>query len=137
MTRPTTKTGARIGVAALFVTLFGILAMSVWYATRAWIWVDGPPLPTQGYVAMISGVVFSVALGCGLMVLIFYSSRHGYDDRANRDQHLADEDDRGLYRGTSESLIKRVANFAPSPSEGSSTDGRAQGNGLSANRVDP
>ena len=94
MTRPTTRTGARIGTAALAAALLGILAMSVWYATRAWTAVAGPPLPTQGYVAMILGVVFSVALGCGLMALIFYSNRYGYDDRANRDQHLTGHYDR-------------------------------------------
>jgi hypothetical protein len=29
---------------------------------------------------MALGVVFSVGLGCGLMALLFYSSRHGYDE---------------------------------------------------------
>ena len=29
---------------------------------------------------MILGIVFSLVLGCGLMALMFYSSRHGYDD---------------------------------------------------------
>ncbi len=29
---------------------------------------------------MAIGVTFSIAVGCGLMALIFYSSRHGYDD---------------------------------------------------------
>jgi hypothetical protein len=127
MTRPTTKTGARIGAAVLAAALFGILAMSVWYATRAWTWVDGPPMPAQGYVAMISGVIFSVALGCGLMALVFYSSRYGYDDGANRDQHLTDKDDRGLDHATSQSPGKRVTNFVPSLFDGGSTDGRAQG----------
>jgi ABC-type Mn2+/Zn2+ transport system permease subunit len=35
-----------------------------------------------GYVAMAIGVVFSVLLGVGLMVLVFYSSRAGYDEPA-------------------------------------------------------
>lgn len=96
MTRPTTKTGAKIGAAALVVALLCILAASVWFASRAWTSVDGPPMPAQGYVAMIIGVVFSVALGCGLMALVFYSSRHGYDEEANRDQHLTGNDDPGL-----------------------------------------
>jgi hypothetical protein len=93
MTRPTTKTGARLGRAALAAALLGILALSAWYASRAWTSVDGPPLPTQGYVAMILGVIFSLALGGGLMALVFYSSRYGYDEEANHDQHLAGEDD--------------------------------------------
>jgi hypothetical protein len=33
-----------------------------------------------GYVAMTLGIIFSLVIGCGLMALMFYSSRHGYDD---------------------------------------------------------
>jgi len=29
---------------------------------------------------MILGIVFSLVIGCGLMALMFYSSRRGYDD---------------------------------------------------------
>jgi hypothetical protein len=36
----------------------------------------------EGYVAMWLGIVFSLVIGCGLMVLMFYSSRRGYDERA-------------------------------------------------------
>ena len=32
-----------------------------------------------GRIAMWLGIVFSLAVGCGLMALLFYSSRHGYD----------------------------------------------------------
>jgi hypothetical protein len=37
------------------------------------------------------GIVFSLIVGCGLMALVFYSSRHGYDDAAqfdSTDKHL-------------------------------------------------
>jgi hypothetical protein len=37
-------------------------------------------MPTTGYVAMTLGIVFSLLVGCGLMALLFYSSRHGYDE---------------------------------------------------------
>ena len=45
-------------------------------------------MPTEGYVAMWLGTVFSLVVGCGLMALVFYPSRHGYDDAAggSRDQ---------------------------------------------------
>jgi hypothetical protein len=68
------------GTTALMVPLFAILAASVWFAARAFIAVEGPPMPAVGYVAMTLGVVFSVLLGFGLMALLFYSSRHGYDE---------------------------------------------------------
>ena len=60
--------------------LIAILAASLWYAAGAWISVAGPPMPTVGYVAMALGIVVSLVVGCGLMALLFYSSRHGYDE---------------------------------------------------------
>ena len=45
-------------------------------------------MPAVGYLAMALGVVFSLIVGCGLMALLFYSSRHGYDD------HFQAPDDR-------------------------------------------
>jgi hypothetical protein len=74
------------GMIVLLAALFGILAVASWYAARAWVSVDGPPMPATGYVAMTLGVVFSLLVGCGLMALLFYSSRHGYDERAGTEQ---------------------------------------------------
>jgi hypothetical protein len=37
-------------------------------------------MPEVGYVAMTIGVVFSLLVGITLMTLLFYSSRHGYDE---------------------------------------------------------
>ncbi len=68
------------GTTALMVPLFAILAASIWFAARAFTAVEGPPMPPVGYVAMTLGVVFSLAVGIGLMALLFYSSRHGYDE---------------------------------------------------------
>lgn len=62
------------------VPLFAILAAAFWYAASAWLSLSGPPMPTTGYVALALGLVFSLLVGCGLMALLFYSSRHGYDE---------------------------------------------------------
>ena len=43
---------------------------------------------------MTIGVVFSLLIGIVLMALLFYSSRHGYDERASRDARA--ESDREL-----------------------------------------
>ena len=37
-------------------------------------------MPTEGWMALVLGVVFSLIVGVGLMALLFYSSRKGYDD---------------------------------------------------------
>jgi hypothetical protein len=66
----------------VIVPLVALLAASVWFALYAWTTIEGPPIPVEGYVAMWLGIVFSLVVGCGLMALVFYSSRHGYDDAA-------------------------------------------------------
>jgi ABC-type Na+ efflux pump permease subunit len=38
-----------------------------------------------GVLAMTLGVLFTIAIGVGLMALIFYSSRRGYDEAPSRD----------------------------------------------------
>jgi hypothetical protein len=76
-----------LGIAALVVALAAILIAAAWFAAHAWISVEGPPMPANGYIAMTLGIVFSLIIGCGLMALIFYSSRHGYDE-----PHRADEE---------------------------------------------
>jgi hypothetical protein len=77
------KTGSKLGtvaVVAIAAPLFAILGAAMWFAARAWLSLAGPPMPPAGYVAMTLGIVFSVVVGCGLMALLFYSSRHGYDE---------------------------------------------------------
>lgn len=41
-------------------------------------------LSLHGIVAMVLGVVLALALGIGLMFLVFYSAKHGHDDQAGR-----------------------------------------------------
>jgi hypothetical protein len=67
--------------ALIIVALFALLAVSVWFAGAAWLRLGGgDAIPFYGYVAMAGGVLFSLLIGGGLMALVFYSSRHGYDD---------------------------------------------------------
>lgn len=68
-----------LGMIALVVPLFVILAGAAWLAINA-VSLPGPSMPATGYVAMALGVVFSLVVGIGLMALLFYSSRHGYDE---------------------------------------------------------
>jgi hypothetical protein len=71
---------------ALALPLFALLAASVWFAYDIWANDDGPPMPATGYLALGLGVFFSLVVGCGLMALVFYSHRHGYDERAQGEQ---------------------------------------------------
>src|ERR1700686_4984406 len=45
-----------------------------------WTLGSGTDLPTLGYVAMALGVILSLAVGFGLMALLFFSNRKGYNE---------------------------------------------------------
>jgi hypothetical protein len=56
-----------------------ILVVAISWAIYAWNSVD-VEMSVHGYVAMILGIIFSLVVGCGLMALVFYSNRRGYDE---------------------------------------------------------
>lgn len=68
---------------AIILPLIALLAVALGFAVYAWTSLESAAIPTSGYVALGLGVLFSLVVGCGLMGLLFYSSRHGYDDRVH------------------------------------------------------
>jgi NO-binding membrane sensor protein with MHYT domain len=73
----------KIGITVLVGTLLALLLAALYFAYGLWTAVETEPLPAGLYVALVLGVLFSVLVGSGLMALMFYSSRHGYDERAS------------------------------------------------------
>jgi hypothetical protein len=71
--------GQVILLAALIIILIltGVWAVSVWNAT------DDVVMDKNGWIALGLGTFFSLVIGCGLMALMFFSSRSGYDDAAD------------------------------------------------------
>ena len=65
---------------ALVVSLFGMLAMSVWGAIYVWNEIGDIEMSTAGILAMVTGVVLSLSLGMGLMFLVFKGEREGADN---------------------------------------------------------
>ena len=65
--------------------LLALLVLSVRFAGVAWEHIGGEPIPAYGYVAIVGGVFVSLFVGGGLMALVFYKSRHGYDDLSGGD----------------------------------------------------
>jgi hypothetical protein len=61
------------------VVLAGFLAGSLWYAIHAWTALAGVAMSPAGWFFLILGTLVTLALGAGLMALVFYSSRHDYD----------------------------------------------------------
>ena len=63
---------------AIFV-LLSLLAGAVWVGHYGWESAGDVVMPTWGWLMMGLGIFFTVVVGGGLMALVFYSSRAGYD----------------------------------------------------------
>jgi len=59
--------------------LLGLLLVSLWYAVKVWTALSAVPMSGWGWLFLCLGVVVTIALGGGLMALVFYSSRHDMD----------------------------------------------------------
>jgi hypothetical protein len=70
---------AKIGTIAVLAVLIVILALALLYA-YAGLALPGAAIPKVGWIALALGTLFSLVVGIGLMALVFYSSRRGYDE---------------------------------------------------------
>jgi uncharacterized membrane protein (DUF441 family) len=73
--------GVWIGVVIAAVCVLGAASVSAGF----WHSLAGTEISWQGWLAMVLGVLFSLGVGIGLMVLVFFSNRHGYDDQSRND----------------------------------------------------
>ena len=75
------KKDTALGVAGwiALVVLAGFLAVAAWYAVYAWTAMAGVAMSPAGWLFLILGALVTLGLGAGLMALVFYSSRHDYD----------------------------------------------------------
>jgi hypothetical protein len=67
---------------ALLAGMVALLIVVAVMATLGWKSTGGTDVPPIGYAAMAAGILFSLLVGVGLMALVFYSSRAGYDEPA-------------------------------------------------------
>jgi hypothetical protein len=75
-----TSTSVRIGSWVVLAVLVLLLVLAIVFLFIGWDAADaGTPMTTAGYLAMTFGIVATLALGTGLMALVFYSSRKGHD----------------------------------------------------------
>jgi hypothetical protein len=59
--------------------LLGFLGVAIAFAVYIWNQLEGVDISPQGWIAMSLGIIFTAAVGVGLMALVFYSSRRNYD----------------------------------------------------------
>ena len=68
---------ALIAALTALLILTGVWAITVWNATGDVV------MDKHGWIALGLGTFFSLLIGCGLMALMFFSSRSGHDDAAD------------------------------------------------------
>ena len=73
--RASARRSFQVAAAVLAACLVGI-GIYAWYTLR------DSELSVAAVIALVLGLVFTGALGIGLMSLVFYSSREGFDDEA-------------------------------------------------------
>ena len=75
-----TRSGGNAMKAALTIfVLLAFLAGAVWVGHYGWESAGDVTMPAWGWWMMGLGIFFTVVVGGGLMALVFYSSRAGYD----------------------------------------------------------
>jgi hypothetical protein len=65
-----------IAVAAGVAVVIGVIVLMA----SVWTGIGDSGMSAGGWVALALGVVVTLALGIGLMALVFISSRRGFDD---------------------------------------------------------
>jgi hypothetical protein len=68
------------GVAAVVVVVLAVIGIEFWNG------IGDSDISPAGWVAMGIGIVVTLALGIGLMTLVFISSRRGYDEASRSDR---------------------------------------------------
>jgi nitrate reductase gamma subunit len=60
--------------------LMVVLAAALIFTAGGWARAEGIEMSIIGIVALVLGGVLTFALGAGLMALVYYSARKGFDD---------------------------------------------------------
>ena len=71
----------------IILALLGVLGAAAAVAVYGWQVTADVEMSVHGYIAMALGILFSIVVGCGLMALMFYSSRRCYDEPPDLKSH--------------------------------------------------
>jgi hypothetical protein len=75
------STFTRAAAAAAVAAVLGVAAVVVIF----WNQLGASEISVAGWLAMIFGIIITLALGIGLMTLMYISNRRGYDEGGRRD----------------------------------------------------
>ena len=77
------KTGL-LGSLAIVGSALGAIAVIGYFSYRSWTGMGEVEMSAHGWIALGLGTVVTLAVGFGLMALVFHSSRNNFDDPADR-----------------------------------------------------
>lgn len=78
------------GALLIIACLVGLLALAVTLAVIAWNAMDAPlNISLHGFIALALGAIGSLAVGGGLMALVFFSNRSGHDQAVHEETRHA------------------------------------------------
>lgn len=83
------------GQIIILVVLTILLVLTAAWGISVWNASSGVEIGKHGWIALGLGTFFSLLIGCGLMALMFFSSRSGRDDAADPFRSNRDPPDEG------------------------------------------
>jgi hypothetical protein len=83
---PPPSRGISRGTAAMLLVLLGFLTAAVGLSWYIWRELGDVAMGAHGWIALALGTGAALALGGGLMWLVYFSNRRGYDDEVERDR---------------------------------------------------
>jgi hypothetical protein len=92
-TSPETDAMRNRGQIAILAVLIALLILVIIWAVSVWTSSAGVEMGKHGWIALFLGTFFSLVIGCGLMALMFFSSRSGYDEVADPLRHAHEQDE--------------------------------------------
>jgi len=72
----------------LAAVLAGLLVVASWFCLS--VWRATPSMPAYGNVILAVAAILILVCGCGLIALMFYSHRKGYDEPTRSDRTARD-----------------------------------------------
>lgn len=91
---PESSSRPGFGQIALVGLLLALLMLTVYWAFSVWNASSDVPMDKHGWIALGLGTFFSLLIGCGLMALMFFSSRSGHDEAATPDFTKSEDETR-------------------------------------------
>ena len=98
----------RITVAAVAV-LLALLAGAIFVSYYGWTSAGDVTMPAWGWWMMGLGIFFSLLVGCGLMALVFYSSRAGFDEPPDLSQKRKPRSDGKIQRLMGSDVMRKAS----------------------------